>query len=168
MSLRAATYPSCGYWKSLNTVCGLAFILIAQGDWPWERWLEPLQWLIKCCWPQVEWLVVGDDLKRNCPWKVWQGLCAGVSGVGKCCGGCDGQAKGYWGGGSRILRVLRVHHEWKVQQAKRCTGKLTFRKKTQQRGRRGEGQFFGNCSLGLASIEPKFPVSSEMYPEART
>lgn len=53
--------------------------------------------LIRWYWPQVEWLVGGDDLKRNHLWKVWQGLCAGVSEAGKCCGGCDGQAKGSWG-----------------------------------------------------------------------
>lgn len=39
----------------------------------------------------------GDKLKRNCPWKVWQELCTGVSGAGKCYGGHDRQATGSWG-----------------------------------------------------------------------
>lgn len=37
-------------------------------------------------------------------------------------------------------------------QVKRCSENLKFGKKTQKRGRRGGGKFFGNCCLGLALV----------------
>lgn len=120
---------------------------MARGDWPWERQLGPLQW------PWVEWLVGKDDLKRNCPWKVRQGLCARVSGAGKHYVGCGGQAKcSLW---KTVIgySVLRVYHEWKEQQDRRCTRNLKFREKPQKTGRRRRGgKLFGNCSLGLALV----------------
>lgn len=126
---------------------------MVQGDLPWERWLEPLQWLTRWCWPLVEWLVSGmtwgEIVHGNLQTPPKGALCWGVWsrqvlwGTWLSCQGLPGE---------EVVGYLEC---WGYLMSEKCSklkDALKIWKTHRKRGRRGGGKFFGNCSLGLALV----------------
>lgn len=152
----AAAYPSCGCWKPLNSF----WTSFSTHDTGWLAMGEvtgATESTNQVVLAQVEWLVDGEDLRRNHALNICQGLCTGVSRAGKCSGRCMMADQGAAGGGdSRITHQGLEGTSWvkMCSKSKHALGIWSLRRKL--RGKRWGGKFFGNCCLGFLVLNQSF------------